>query len=502
MLKTQLNRHEARFKLLSVILSSVFYFGIALIDGPVWCVDTESYVIMNFSREPVYPLFLLGLRRLFDALNITAQPYNLPAYLTLAIILQSLLWILATCYIGFYILNITKNLGEKKSIFLSAIAMLCQIGVAGINRFVANRGSMYSESLMTESLAMPLYVIFMVLLIKSFDEYNRMTLIKLFLLSILVCSIRKQMLIVLITWGFASFIFHIFVPKYRDLKKFAVTFIVIVMAFISINLIDCSYNYAIRGVFTTHTGNSKGGLDTLLYTANVDDDQLFADADKDKFPNAVALFDEIYLQCKELKLTIDYAPGYELQEDSSVFNSDWASMAGHYADSYDVIGFDVVLPILKTYVADNFPELDEVHAAIKQDQVEQFLFKTLLKNTLKNVTNGNDRGAVYVLTANVLKAFVISNANISPEILIKVSLVIYFIYLVVFIALLLKRKTYSANIAARMMLIVMAGIAINSVVTGSMIFPQPRYMCYAMGMFYLALVWGITELLGRRNADR
>ena len=37
----------------------------------------------------------------------------------------------------------------------------------------------------------------------------------------------------------------------------------------------------------------------------------------------------------------------------------------------------------------------------------------------------------------------------------------------------------------------LSGIAINSVVTGSMIFPQPRYMCYGMGLFYLALTCDI-----------
>ena len=97
----------------------------------------------------------------------------------------------------------------------------------------------------------------------------------------------------------------------------------------------------------------------------------------------------------------------------------------------------------------------------------------------------------YVLTANVMKAFVISNANISPRFLVTASALIYALYLMVFIGLLLKTNNPARPMTARLMFIVLAGIAINCVVTGSMIFPQPRYMCYGMGLFYFALLCGI-----------
>ena len=491
MFKNKSNRGTEAFKLLSFALLTIYFVGIALFDGPVWCVDTPSYVDMDFSREPVYPLFLLGLRRLFEVLHIEAQPYGLPAYLTLAVVLQSLLWVASSCHLGFFILNETSALGEKKSRLLSAIAMLGQAGVAGINRFIANRGSMYSESLMTEALAMPLYVIFTVELIKSFDGYERKSILKLFCLSIIICSIRKQMLIVLITWGFASFILHLFVKRHRSLRNFSLTVIAVVVAFVVITLADRGYNLAVRGVFASHIGNSKGGLDTLIYTALPEDSQLFADVDAEKYPEMEALYTRIYDECIAQQLTIDYAPGYELAEKSTVLNSNWAAMASHYADAYDVIGFDVVLPICDEYVAEYFPELDRTHAQIKENEIENLLFGKLLGHALSNIVKGQDRGAVYVLTANILKAFVISNANISPAVLIKASLVIYAIYLAAFIALFLRKKTSQRALAARMMFIVLSGIAINCVVTGSMIFPQPRYMCYGMGLFYLALVCGI-----------
>jgi hypothetical protein len=479
------------FRLLSFALLAIFFIGVGLFDGPIWCVDTPSYVGMDFSREPVYPLFLIALRNLCDTLKITAQPHGLPAYLTLAVILQSLLWVFSAYHLGFYIYDVTSSLGEKKSRLLAIAAMLSQVAVAVLNRFIANRGSMYSESLMTESLAMPLYVIFTAELVKAFEDYNTKNILKLFFLGVLMASIRKQMLIVLLMWGFTSFIIHLFVKKHRSLRNFSLTVIAVFLALIVITLFDRGYNYAIRGVFASHVGNSKGGLDTVLYTATPEDALLFADADPEKYPEIQALFTKIYNVCDEQQLTIDYAPGYELKEKSNVLNSDWVSLASHYADSYDVIGFDVVLPLCDEYVAEHFPGRDYTHAAIIENEVENYLFKTLLKDRISRIFKGTDRGSLYVFIANIMKAFVISNANISPRILTKVSLVVYVLYLGVFIALFIRNNNAARSRILRLMFIVMAGIAINSVITGSMIFPQPRYMCYGMGLFYLSLLCGI-----------
>lgn len=41
------------------------YIGFALIDGPVWCRDSNSYATMDYTREPIYPTFLWLMRTLF-----------------------------------------------------------------------------------------------------------------------------------------------------------------------------------------------------------------------------------------------------------------------------------------------------------------------------------------------------------------------------------------------------------------------------------------------------
>ena len=481
------------FKPLSLALLLIFYVGIALMDGPQWCVDTPSYVSMDFGREPVYPLFLTLLRWIFNAFPggvlRDLELYDLPGYLTGAAILQSILWAYAAFYLGCFVYDAARMaFSREKTRLLSACAMLLQVAVAVLNRFVAKRGSMYSESIMTESLAMPLFVIFMVMLSRAFIRYDEEKVIKLLLLSVLMASIRKQMLIVLITWAGASFILHLFVKKYRSLKNFSYTVIAVVLAFVLINLLDASYNLAVRGVFAKHIGDSRGGLDTVLYTASEEDAELFEDADPKDYPDLSLLYTRIYNECKSRELTFDYAP------------EDYLEMADHYAQSYDVIGFDIVLVMCDEYVEEYFPELDRVHAQIKENQVEGMLFMVLLAQRIRDVMAGGAKGTVKVFLTNIFKAFVISNANISPRILVKISAVIYILFLAGFLFRLVQRALLRngegggayTETALLFSFVVFAGLCVNCVVTGALIFPQPRYMCYSFGLFYQALVMCYT----------
>lgn len=496
-----MHKGTGAFELLSFVLLMVFFVGIALIDGPKWCVDTPSYVDMDYTREPVYPLFLLGLRTLFEKLEITSVAYDLPAYLTMAVVLQSILWVVAIHRLGVYIYDLcSKSMSHVKARVMMLLAEALQVAVAFLNRFAAKRGSMYSESLMTESLAMPLFVLFTVLLLKSLEEYKIWDCVKLFLLATLISSIRKQMLVVVLMWGFTSFVLHLFIKRYRSLKKFSYTVIFAVLTIVAVALFDRGYNLAVRGVFAGHTGNSKGGLCTVLYTAQPEDVSLFDG--NDKYPEIGSLFASIMQECRDQQLTIDFAEGYERGAGQKIATSNWTEVASHYADSYDVIGFDVVLPMCDEYVAQHYPELEGAKARLMEDAIERELFQTLLSGTIAKALRGEGKDALYVLKANILKAFVISNANISPSVLIKISLIIYGIYIALFIACAVRTVQQTKETAGGQVpeslttrrkmlvlgLVVMAGLAINCVVTGSMIFPQPRYMCYSMGLFYLSMI--------------
>ncbi len=476
---------------LYAVIPFAFFMGLAVYDGTVWCVDSASYTSMDFSREPVYPLFLLLIRKIFEYFDFAGTMYDQPSYLFCAVIIQSLLWVYVTSKLGFFMYKTAReHVYEGKAQLIGFLAVLFQIAVCCLNRFAAARGSMYSECIMTESLAMPLFVLFNIRLYMAVKEYNLKNNAILFLVCVLIASVRKQMLITLLIWGFVAFVLYLLIKKTRDVKRFFKTCLLVIVAIVSISLIDRAYNYVLRGQFVEHIGNSKGGLDTVLYTADADDSKLYEKYDdSEDYPNLSALYTKIYETCVERELTIDFAPkGYELGEKSNVSNSDWVAMTSHYADSYDVIGFDVILPLCDEYVEENFPDLDEVSRQIKEDRVEKVLLTELLKKNLVGIIKGESKPFLYVFWANVLKALVISVANISPSILIKASLVIYIVFITLMfrVGLIQKRENFLL-----LSFIVLSGVLINSVVTGSMIFPQPRYMCYSMGLFYLMGCCGI-----------
>ena len=488
------------FRILSFVLPLIFYIGLLVVDGPVWCVDSPSYTSMDFSREPVYPLFLLLFRKVFEIFNLTGHMYELESYLFAAALVQSLLWVYVTYRLAKEVFeSASQFLALNKSLFLGYTAVVTQIAVSALNRFAANRGSAYSQCIMTESLAMPLFVLFVIYLWKLLKEFNKLNLNMVLILAILSASIRKQMLIMLIVWGATAFVVYLIKFKENGPNKLLITFLMIFAAFALISIGDRFYNFCVRGVFAEHIGNSRGGLDTVLYTAEREDGKLFEKYDEsEEYPHLSELYYKIYDAVDEQGLTIKHAPGYELGEESTVFNSDWIAMASHYADSYDVIGFDVVAEICDDYVAENFPDLDRTHAQIKEDKIEGVLFKTLLKKDISDVFHKKGGAVKYVFTANVLKAFVISAANTRPAVLINASLGIYVFYLAIFLMLIIKSLMGNGSYISDgrrdfliLYFIVLVAVAVNSVVTGSMIFPQPRYMCYGMGLFYLTLTCGI-----------
>ena len=491
------NKGSESFKILSFVLPLIFYIGIAVWDGPVWCVDSQSYVSMDFSREPVYPLFLLLVRKIFETFDFTGQMYEQDSYLFCVVIIQSLLWVYASWKLGNEIFNTAiRNLPEKKAVLLGYVGVFSQMAVASLNRFAANRGSMYSECIMTEALAMPLFILFNIELWKLYRSYLQRNIVTVFLLAVLIASIRKQMLICLLIWGASALVIYIVEHNSESMHKLFFTVLMIFAAVVCISGLDRFYNSAVRGRFVEHIGNSKGGLDTVLYTAKSEDSELFADYNG--YPELDKLYTDIYETCKEQGLTIESSPGYDPESKPNVFNSDWVSMASHYADSYDVIGFDVVAVKCAEYVSEHFSDLEQVDAQLKEDEIEGILFKTLLKKDFERVRKGEGGPVIYVFTANVLKAFVISVANISPRILIQISAFIYIFYLTAFGFLFMSNVFGSGGQSKSMKsefmiltFLTITGIVINSVVTGSMIFPQPRYMCYGMGLFYLTLTCDI-----------
>ena len=128
------DKHVVMYMLISALACFIFYLMFPIIDGAVICKDSPSYMSMDFSREPFYPMFLLLMRSIFGA-----EHYTFPV-----VLLQSILAAYATWRLSKLVYDITDSM----KLGMSAIAF--QFMVSLLNRFVANRGSSYIECIMTE----------------------------------------------------------------------------------------------------------------------------------------------------------------------------------------------------------------------------------------------------------------------------------------------------------------------------------------------------------------
>ena len=92
------------------------------------------------------------------------------------------------------------------------------------------------------------------------------------------------------------------------------------------------------------------------------------------------------------------------------------------------------------------------------------------------------RDLLKVYAANLLKGLICSDARVMP-VLNVIGILFYFLYLFLYTFVLRHRHMAVAQAAE----VVLGGILLNTIAVGAIIFPQPRYMAYGMGLFYLTL---------------
>lgn len=516
------------------------YIGFALIDGPVWCRDSNSYATMDYTREPIYPTFLWLMRKLFGE-NMMVHGWDLtdrlggkapamePLYLMAVIVVQSILaavtvWLLSKlCY---------EISGKLR---FAAAANLVMWGVDLLNRFGAKRGSTYTQSIMTEGFGVSFYILFLLSLFQYLRQRRRMELgnevlwkryLRLSVLMMVLCaSQHKQLTVTLIIFAAAAISADLrLLIRYRSFvkignqaanqsgqqcfgktgtRKEALSWLsrdaaALLCAGVLIFLIGHTYNLTFHGVWSFHTGSADKIDSTLLYTVTEKDAELFASNEK-AAPDDVDNLRELFLSIEE------ELAGQQLRYVDAPSGS-WVELCSHYADSYDIIGFEVLDPLVDSYVRTNQPDLipGSMEFAIATDQVCQSLEHVLIRQ--------NPGRLLYLWINNVRKGFVNTVLRVST-VLNWASLVLWISYLSALFLLIRRGKHKSGDLCRAseknacnaaeekrcvdMILLaslVLLGTLVNCMVVGAIIFPQTRYMIYNMGLFYIALILMMGEL--------
>lgn len=455
-MKLSKSRRDTFFLSAMLIFSAIFYLFFAFLDGPYLSPDSETYIAMSLHREPLYSLFLALMRALFGP--------DREKYLMGAIIIQSLLTAVAAWSIPAFLY---KKLSLPKPV--AFLLLMMPFGVSLLCRFGAGRRAMYSTSIESEALALPLFLLFFRFLAAYVMEaHSRLkNLCSAAIFCILLISIRKQMyaaLLILLT--------VIFVKMLRSkcwkkgLLSLAVSALTILLA---VTGLDLSYNTVLRGETVRHSGDSRFLLTMIFYTAERDYGEKIDDA------NIRKLFYDIYDTCDEAGYLKHSAP------------NGWLPRVNHFGDHYDHIQIDTLRPGVTDYVAVNEPGT-ETEMAARVDDIMQTMTGSLLLSCLPSM--------IGCFFDNVLSGLV-TTVSMRTFLLSIAALILYAGYLALCALCIVrsKRRCTSENgvctkkkarpEVVHFSLLVLLCIIVNVAVVSAVIFCQSRYTIYNMPLFYM-----------------
>ena len=530
---------ERRLFLFLLFCSATFYLFFIFLDGPIWCRDSQGYVDLSPRRPYLYPLFLSGIRRLTSEQSLRN---GLPAYLFYAGVVQALV----NAYAAFFTAKTVYRIAgggrrEKRANTMALFALLFQFAVSLLNRFGAARGSMYAETVMSESLAMPIFLLLICHLVLALraefapeaggsrGAMRGMVLPLLFVAAdlFLLLGLRSQLVFCLPLVAFSFFVQDVWPKNRRRPLRFGILLLLLLLVFVGNGRAECLYNEKIHGFFAEHTGKHEAVLCTLLYTcseqdaeemtvlrAPVSEKDISGEGDSsgegeasertetyDVGQEKVSLLRALFVACKERGVRMADVPA----------GADWVETASHYADSYDIIGYDILIPTVETFVKEHPEDFhwdDQTHRMVwekekktdanagaseaKQDEQMrvELAYDTVSGELVKLLLHQNPRPFLRLYAYNIVKGLVCTNGRMMPA-LIPLCLFLYGLYFLFYLWIRKKKEREIALFAE----VVFLAIAFNVGVVGAVIFPQPRYMIYSMGLFYTAGMLMVVNIL-------
>lgn len=434
----------------------------------------------------------------------------------------------------------TCALSRTGSLYAAAANVLLW-GVDVLNRFGAKRGSAYFQSIMTEGFGIPFYIFFLLFLYRYLSGRERRYLAAAAGMMVLCTSHHKQLGITMVIFAAAALTADVLqlrsagkagtaagkaekkteaeagkaaegtdcVQRNRERhiagRQLCRDLLTLAAAGALVFLIGHGYNRIFHGVWSFHTGSADKIDSTLLYTAAQEDAELFERYGGEDAEELRQLFLQIEEELTERRLRYADGMGEAVQEQeteaagtenaagkssggdtgaSGQAAAGWVELCSHYADSYDIIGFEVLDPLVDAYVREQHPELEPgtMEFSVAADQVCRELERVLLHQ---------QPGRLLHLWLNNLRKGLVNTVLRVGTVLNWAALLLWSAYAALLLAgVLLGRGRESRFCSGELLLagLVLLGTLVNAAVVGAIIFPQTRYMIYNMGLFYVCLV--------------
>lgn len=436
-----------------VLVSILFYLIWYFHDGVIITPDSDSYITMQADREPGYCLYLWFLRIVFgNKLSLEA-----------AAVLQCIIAGLST---AIFTLSLKRRFGLP--LVISFGVWFIQCGLTLLNRFVAQRGYSYFNSIRTEALAYSFYLFLILGLLGILYDRSKKSVLTSLIWAVILTSIRKQMLV-----AFGLILLSCLYAWWREKgwKRAALySAVIVVLGLLGTRLIDCTYNYAFRGEFTSHTGDSSFILGNEIYAANADmAESISSEVNRE-------IFLEIMARCDAEEYNIKYA------------GEGWYGLQDHYSTAYDRIKFDVVMPVIREY--QDSIGMEEALFEDSYNEIAGAIMQELLVPCIPNL--------IRIFGANVNSGFITTILKVHPILNIAAAF-LYLAWLSLFAYLAAKGAYRNKDSVLPFAGLVMVSLVALIVFTSMTIYCQMRYMLYNTGLFYQAGLIMLWQLLKERR---
>lgn len=468
---------ENLFSAIMLVISFAFYLFFAFYDGAVICVDSPGYIEMSFSREPFYPL-LLAFFRLFSREN----------YLLYVVIFQSLLMAFSSWILADYL---RKSLCIHK--WYSTVLYALPIATSLLCRFAAKRGSMYTNSILTEGICTSLYLLLVYCILKYVWKKSAIHLLFSWFIAFIMISSRKQMLMVL-PLLFCAIVYKAFKEK-RVFKGILFASFICIMILPSFKLFDCTYNYFLRGTFQGHSSSNRFITTMVFYNAERSD----ADYITDK--SARQLFLDIYDTCDEAGYIGLHA------------KNGWYNEVEHFGDHYDHIQIDTMWPMILAHARNTINSSEEYSSLSEEellplydkesDRLNSLIIESILPHQIPELLKAFFNNFLSGLMTTIAQCKLI---------LIPYAMIMFLLYLGLTLRLIwcmlrpcnsssqlqeLTEKSLVFSVLSAL------GIFSNVFLVSAVIFCQTRYTIYNMPLFYMSgailLYHNIRALSGKEK---
>ncbi len=454
---------ENKISLCFLLAVTAFYVFFGIYDGPTICGDTGSYISMSMSREPLYCLWLAFFRTICGGGDV---------YLYVAVFFQNLFLAVAAWSLAEYI---RKEFSLKYG--WEALMLLVVMATSLITRCLTLMYAMYSNTILTEALAIPMFLLCIRYSIDYVFNRRIYALVMDCIVVFLNISSRKAMYICLA--GLVVAVVLAFTLRKKLVKGLLMALVLSIVILGCVKSFDRCYNYALRGVWSTHTGDAKFIATLLLFTTDHADVQYIEDE----------VLAELFLEIQ------DKGEEYECLEDDSI--TGWFARANYYNNSFDLVTYSCLNAVVGAYAEDIYEE-GSIEYKQLVDEIETALIAALLSHHIMD--------CVEVVYDNFLCGLVTSVAKMH-RVLVWYAFGIYAIYIAAMAhigRISWKKKKEQGDewcavsefrtfcFAAFALFMIIMNIGLTAVFSIS----QGRYLIYSMIVFYIALILMGTYYLG------